>query len=197
MGNVKSVGGGPGAVTDDTRTTHSDGEYEIVISHSRGTQCRNGVAGERLEPSQKKHGVLESATQATNYSHKDKTSDGFFRNPAEILPRRMKQRPRPEPLTIPASVSTAYHSNRPGSPHALGRPASPPYTPPPMLSPRSIFSHVTMAGNLTPRSGGPPQLPMTPNRLLLGNRSCRCEYKPLKTRILVVVLSSAVMRARM
>ncbi|KAK3714417.1 hypothetical protein QZH41_020650 [Actinostola sp. cb2023] len=87
--------------------------------------------------------------------------DGVFRNPGEIVTPRRKQRPKPEPLKIPASVSTAFHTSHPV-------PGSPPYTPPPMLSPRSFYSHVNAAGNLTPRS---TQLPMTPSRLLLSSRS--------------------------
>lgn len=110
-----------------------------------------------------------------NQTHgRTKTSDdssGVFRNPSEILSPRRKQKPKPEPLKIPDHVSTSF---RPGSPKNRSRPCTPPiYTPPPMLSPHSAFSHI--ARPLTPRSSGIPQLPMTPSRLLLSSRSCRSE----------------------
>ena len=110
-------------------------------------------------------------SQANGPSKTSDESPGFFRNPSEVLSPRRKQRPKPEPLQIPDHVSTNF---RPGSPKNRSRPCTPPiYTPPPMLSPHSIFSHI--ARPLTPRSSGIPQLPMTPSRLLLSSRSCRSE----------------------
>lgn len=175
MGNVKTVVG-QATSPESNGGAHSDGETDRVESYSRGTQYRHGMAED--EPPQKRlcNADISNQPASSSHGHKDNNSDGFFRNPAEIMsPRRIK-RPRPEPLTIPASVSTAFHTNRSGSPHTHSRPTTPPYTPPPMLSPRSIFSHLSAAGNLTPRSGGPPQLPMTPSRLLLSSRSCRSKY---------------------
>ena len=109
--------------------------------------------------------------QANGPSKTSGDSSGVFRNPSEILSPRRKQKPKPEPLKIPDHVSTSF---QPGSPKNRSRPCTPPiYTPPPMLSPHSIFSHI--ARPITPRSSGIPQLPMTPSRLLLSSRSCRSE----------------------
>jgi len=88
-----------------------------------------------------------------------------------VSPRR-KNRPHPGPIIIPASVNNkvthsvtfSYSSVKPASPVKMGYPHPPIYTPPPMLSPRSIFFTGTSTG--TPRSA----VPLTPGRLLLSAR---------------------------
>ena len=88
-----------------------------------------------------------------------------------VSPRR-KPRPHPGPIIIPASVNNKVtHSvtfsgstTRPVSPIKMDFHKAPIYTPPPMLSPRSIFFTGTSCG--TPRSA----VPLTPGRLLLSAR---------------------------
>ena len=93
------------------------------------------------------------------------------RDQSAVSPRR-KQRPHPGPIIIPASVnnkvthSVTFSSStvKPASPVKMGYHNPPIYTPPPMLSPRSIFFTGTTCG--TPRSA----IPLTPGRLLLSAR---------------------------
>ena len=88
-----------------------------------------------------------------------------------VSPRR-KHRPHPGPIIIPASVNNkvthsvtfSNSSVKPVSPVRMGYPNPPIYTPPPMLSPRSIF--FTGTSITTPRSA----IPLTPGRLLLSAR---------------------------
>lgn len=159
-----------------------------VEALSRGTEFRSGKldnneppekrqrmsevnSGERRDINGQSHGHVKLED---NNNAQDKGDRGIFRNPAEIVTPRRK-RPRPEPLNIPPSASTTYFHNRPGSPVNRSRPCSPPYTPPPMLSPRSIY-HVNSLGNLTPRLSASIQLPMTPSRLLLSSHSHRSKF---------------------
>lgn len=87
-------------------------------------------------------------------SSNESFSEDVFRNPPSTPPR--KCRPKPDPIHIPCSTLS-------------GHPMSPPiYTPPPMLSPRSIF-------NITPRCGG--TTPLTPGRFFLGNRSRKSKWE--------------------
>ena len=190
IGNNKSLYGHP-TVSNTNGGTCSDGEMERVERLSRGTQYRSGMPDEASDPPVKRpriseggiserrevNGpsnmpVLSSVKVEDNNNGQGKGDHAVFRNPGEIVTPRRKQRPRPEPLTIPPSVSTTYQAIRPGSPLSRSRPCSPPYTPPPMLSPRSIY-HVSTTGNLTPRLAGSMQLPMTPSRLLLSSHSHR------------------------
>lgn len=86
---------------------------------------------------------------STENKHED-----LFRNLPSTPPR--KSRPKPEPIHIPRSALSCS-------------PLSPPiYTPPPMLSPRSIY-HIN-----TPRCGG--ATPLTPSRFFLGNRSRKSTF---------------------
>ena len=187
MGNSKSLYGH--AMTPDSNgTVNSDVESSHLETLSRGTQFRYGKLDANNEPPEKRQRISEASTgerrdingpshaqikHEDNNNAQEKGDEGLFRNPAEIVTPRRKQRPRPEPLTIPPSASTNYHSNRPVSPINRSRPCSPPYTPPPMLSPRSIY-HVNSLGNLTPRLSASLQLPMTPSRLqLLSSHSHR------------------------
>lgn len=186
MGNSKSTLNGHVMTVESNGTVTKNVETSHLETHSRGTQFRSGKQDCNNEPPEKRQRMSEvdagerrdvngpSHTQnklEDNNNAQEKGDDGLFRNPAEI-PRR-KQRPRPEPLTIPPSASTNYYSNRPGSPLNRSRPCSPPYTPPPMLSPHSIY-HVNSLGNLTPRLSASYQPPMTPGRLqLLSSHSHR------------------------
>lgn len=171
MGNVKTSFSHVRSPSNSSTSSEVDGDN--AEHYSRGTQYAPGVQGYDRKPadtnySKKDHSfhhVPEGTSPSEEHSSKD---NGIFRNPAEIVTPRQKQRRRPEPLKIPASVSTSYQSSHPV-------PGSPPYTPPPMLSPRSFYSHVSATGSLTPRSSL-PQLPMTPSRLLLSSRS-RSEYE--------------------
>lgn len=187
MGNSKSLYGH--AMTPESNgSAASDNDLNHVETLSRGTEFRNSKNDDG-QPAEKRQrlsdvgigerrdiNVLPHAhvKLEDNNNAQDKADEAVFRNPAEIVTPRRKQRPRPEPLTIPPSVSTTYFPNRPGSPVNRSQPCSPPYTPPPMLSPRSIY-HVPSLGNLTPRLSASLQLPMTPSRLLLSNhRSKPC-----------------------
>lgn len=189
MGNSKSSLYGHAMTAESNGNATNDGESIHVETHSRGTQFRNAKLDTNNEPPEKRQRMSDGGTGERrdingpahaqmkledNNNAQEKGDEGLFRNPAEI-PRR-KQRPRPEPLTIPPSASTNYYSNRPGSPINRSRPCSPPYTPPPMLSPRSIY-HVNSLGNLTPRLSASIQPPMTPSRLqLLSSHSHRSKY---------------------
>ena len=184
MGNVKTSISHVRTPNSNSITSEVDGDNTDYCS--RGAHFATGVRNDKkpAEMSSQRidstfhhvpEGNIVQEEQKTG-NEKDAspaTDDGIFRNPAAIVTPQRKR--RPEPLKIPPSASTAYFSNHPGSPTNRNKPCSPPYTPPPMLSPRSVFSHVNAAGNLTPRSGL-PQLPMTPSRLLLSSRSCRSEY---------------------
>eukprot|EP00795_Rhopilema_esculentum_P003206 gene3206-1521_t len=98
------------------------------------------------------------------------TSNTSKGSPA-VSPRR-KQKPHPGPIIIPASVNNKVtHSvtftgstTRAVSPVRMEYHNAPIYTPPPMLSPRSIFFTGTTCA--TPRSAAP----LTPGRLLLSSR---------------------------
>lgn len=129
------------------------------------------VVSERRDTSGPSHTLVKLED---NNNDQEKGEEPVFRNPAEVVvTQRRKQRPRPEPLTIPPSASTKYHCNRPVSPVNRNRPCSPPYTPPPMLSPRSIY-HVNSLGNVTPRLSASYTAPMTPSRIqLLSSHSHR------------------------
>lgn len=184
MGNVKTSISHVRSPSSNTSASEVDGDN--TERYPRGVHFAAGIRPERkpVDMSYQRtdntfHHVPEGniiQEEKKTGNEKDSsaaTDDGIFRNPAAIVTPQRKR--RPEPLKIPPSASTAYFSNHPGSPTNRNRPCSPPYTPPPMLSPHSVFSHVNAAGNLTPRSGL-PQLPMTPSRLLLSSRSCRSEY---------------------
>ena len=93
-----------------------------------------------------------------------------FKNPPAVSPAgERKQRPHPGPIIIPPSlnnkishnVSFAGTSSKLVSPVKMPFHMAPVYTPPAMLSPRSIFFTGTSCG--TPRSAQP----LTPGRLLL------------------------------
>ncbi|XP_001638811.3 uncharacterized protein LOC5518889 [Nematostella vectensis] len=165
MGNVK---------TCHSQSPDSGTSSDVEDRYPRGVHFAASVRPDNIDIPRKPR---EFSQQGGNHSQTDikhsrehrndsDKDNSVFRNPSDIVSPRRK-RPRPEPLKIPPSVSTAYNS--PASPHGRNRTCSPPYTPPPMLSPRSIFSHVNAAGNLTPRSGVPP-MPMTPSRLMLSAR---------------------------
>ena len=188
MGNSKSSLYGHAMTAENNGTVTSNGESNHLETHSRGTQFRSGKIDTNDEPPEKRQRIFEVGAcerrDSNGPSHVpiklednnnalEKGDDGIFRNPAEAVIPRRKQRPRPEPLTIPPSASTNYHGNRPGSPINRSRPCSPPYTPPPMLSPRSIY-HVNSLGNITPRLSASYQPPMTPGRIqLLSSHSHR------------------------
>lgn len=172
MGNVKTSFTHVRSASNSSTSSDLDGDNSE--HYQRGMHFAPGVRHEGYDRKPvdinypKKDTSFHHVPEGTSPSeeHKNDSKDiGVFRNPSEIVTPRQKQRRRPEPIKIPASVSTAYQNNHPV-------PGSPPYTPPPMLSPRSFYSHVNAAGSLTPRSGL-PQLPMTPSRLLLSSRSCR------------------------
>lgn len=189
MGNGKSLYSH--AMTPESNgTAEGDHDSNHVETLTRGTEFRSGKLDDS-EPVEKRQRMSEGSPvdrrdiNGPSHTHvklednnnaQDKGDDGLFRNPAQIVTPRRKQRPRPEPLTIPPSASTTYFPNRPGSPVNRSRPCSPPYTPPPMLSPRSIY-HVNSLGNITPRLSASLQLPMTPGRLLLSShRSKPCWF---------------------
>ena len=138
----------------------------------------------------KESGMNQNGLPDTNKPHAGKSSHSQdFQSPPQISvvtthetgnsssdqsavsPRR-KSRPHPGPIIIPASVNNkvthsvtfSYSSVKPASPVKMGYPHPPIYTPPPMLSPRSIFFTGTSTG--TPRSAAP----LTPGRLLLSAR---------------------------
>ena len=178
MGNSKSSGYGHATVPDSNGLANSNAESNHLDTVSRGTQFHPGKLDTNSEPPEKRqrlsevsageregiNGALHGQIKLEdNNNSQEKAREGLFRNPAEIVTPRRKQRPRPEPLTIPPSASTTYYLNRPNSPMSRSRPCSPPYTPPPMLSPRSIYS----IGNITPRLGPSIQVPTTPSRLQL------------------------------
>lgn len=184
MGNSKSLYGH--AMTPESNGSASiDNDLNHVETLPRGTEFRN-TKNDDGQPAEKRQRLSEVGIGERrdangpsivhikledNNNAQDKGNQAVFRNPAEIVTPRRKQRPRPEPLTIPPSASTTYFPNRPGSPMNRSQPCSPPYTPPPMLSPRSIY-HVPSLGNLTPRLSASLQHPLTPSRLLLsGHRS--------------------------
>lgn len=184
MGNSKSLYGH--AMTPESNGSASiDNDLNHVETLPRGTEFRNSKNDDG-QPAEKRQRLSEVGIGERrdangpsivhikledNNNAQDKGNQAVFRNPAEIVTPRRKQRPRPEPLTIPPSASTTYFPNRPGSPMNRSQPCSPPYTPPPMLSPRSIY-HVPSLGNLTPRLSASLQHPLTPSRLLLsGHRS--------------------------
>lgn len=184
MGNSKSLYGH--AMTPESNGSASiDNDLNHVETLPRGTEFRNSK-NDDCQPAEKRQRLSEVGIGERrdangpsivhikledNNNAQDKGNQAVFRNPAEIVTPRRKQRPRPEPLTIPPSASTTYFPNRPGSPMNRSQPCSPPYTPPPMLSPRSIY-HVPSLGNLTPRLSASLQHPLTPSRLLLsGHRS--------------------------
>ena len=185
MGNGKSLYS-HSMTSESNGTTAGDHDSNHVETLSRGTEFRSGKLDDS-EPVEKRQRMSEASTgdrrdiNGPSHGHvklednnnaQVKGDDGLFRNPAQIVTPRQKKRPRPEPLTIPPSASTTYYPNRPGSPVNRSRPCSPPYTPPPMLSPRSIY-HVNSLGNITPRLSTSLQLPMTPSRLLLSSHSHR------------------------
>ena len=101
----------------------------------------------------------------------DRNASTPFRGSPSVSPRRKK--PHPGPIIIPASVNNKVTHSVTFS-GSTTRPLSPPvrrdyhnapiYTPPPMLSPRSIFFTGAACG--TPRSA----IPLTPGRLLLSGR---------------------------
>jgi len=165
MGNAKASFTRVRSPSNSSTSSEIDGDNPE--HYQRGMHYAPGVRHDGTKKDNSFHHVPERKSPSEDQKHEGK-DEGIFRNPSEIVTPRAKQRRKPEPLKIPASVSTAYQSNHPV-------PGSPPYTPPPMLSPRSFYSHVTAAGSLTPRSGI-PQLPMTPSRLLLSSRSCRSKY---------------------
>lgn len=186
MGNNKSLYG-HAMTPENDGTTAGDIDSNHVETLSRGTEFRSGKLDDNNEPAEKRQRMSEvgigerrdingpshvHVKLEDNNNAQDKGDEEIFRNPAQIVTPRRKQRPRPEPLTIPPSASTTYLHNRPVSPMNRSRPCSPPYTPPPMLSPRSIY-HVSSLGNLTPRLSASLQLPMTPSRLLLSSHSHR------------------------
>ena len=183
MGNSK-----PSTLYGHAMRTESNGTSSIE-SHLRASPFRGEKIDSTDEPAEKRQRMSEvvvterrdtsgpSHTQVKledNNNDQGKGEEPVFRNPAEVVvtPRR-KQRPRPEPLTIPPCASTKYQCNRPVSPVNRNRPCSPPYTPPPMLSPRSIY-HVNSLGNVTPRLSASYPAPMTPSRIqLLSSHSHR------------------------
>ena len=188
MGNNKSSLYGHAMTAENNGITGNSAESNHLETHSRGTQFRSGKKDTNDEPPEKRQRMSEVGAGERrdvngpshaqnkledNNNAQEKGDEVVFRNPAEIVTSRRKQRPRPEPLTIPPSASTNYYSNRPVSPVNRSRPCSPPYTPPPMLSPRSIY-HKNSLGNLTPRLSASYQLPMTPSRIqLLSSHSHR------------------------
>ncbi|KAG1685704.1 Zinc finger protein 541 [Nymphon striatum] len=105
-------------------------------------------------------------------------SDDVFVSPSSLptSPIRMKRKNRPEPLCIPPHVNENVYQSRLRSPRLYDPAADrqvtpPPYTPPPMLSPRrtgsGLFWHmVSSSGSLTPKSA-----PVTPRFLLLRRSS--------------------------
>ncbi|XP_031550999.1 uncharacterized protein LOC116288367 [Actinia tenebrosa] len=179
MGNVKTSISHVGSPSSNSSASEVDSDN--IDRYPRSVHFAAGVRHDRKPVDmsyQRTDNTFHHVPEGNVIKEEQKTGnvkdasadDGIFRNPAAIVTPQRKR--RPEPLKIPPSASTAYFSNHPGSPTNRNRPCSPPYTPPPMLSPRSVFSHVNAAGNLTPRSML-PQLPMTPSRLLLSSRSCR------------------------
>lgn len=93
-------------------------------------------------------GLLKLADATIKAEQSSSHHDNVFKNPPVTPPR--KPRPRPEPINLPCSNLQ------------FSAPLSPPiYTPPPMLSPHSIFH--------TPRLSGTP---ISAGRFFLsGNRS--------------------------
>lgn len=190
MGNSKSsVLYGHSMTAENNGTSSNRGESDRIECNSRVTPFRGGKIDTPDEPAEKRQRMSEVVVserkdtkgfslaqvkpEDNNNEHDKGLDEPVFRNPAEVVTPRRKQRPRPEPLTIPPSASTKYHCNRPVSPMNRSRPCSPPYTPPPMLSPRSIY-HVNSLGNVTPRLSASYQTPMTPSRLqLLSSHSHR------------------------
>jgi hypothetical protein len=124
--------------------------HEMVTSaeHQAKRHCPPPPSPASLHMAQE--GLLKLA-DVTIKSEQPSSHDSVFKNPPSTPPR--KHRPRPEPIKISCSN--------------LHGPLSPPiYTPPPMLSPHSIFH--------TPRLGNTP---ITPGRFFLsGNRSRKSKF---------------------
>lgn len=154
--------------------SHVDMKCEINRAESdvNATEKSNASNHERTIDSQ-------GASAAKNHNAKEFPSPSPISivatrdagSPSAVSPRR-KQRPHPGPIIIPASVNnkvthSVTFSNstvKQVSPVKMGYHNPPIYTPPPMLSPRSIFFTGTTCA--TPRSA----IPLTPGRLLLSAR---------------------------
>ena len=149
-GNSGGSGGGGGGMMHDAGTmTFSNQQTSAVSTHRNATLddlVRAAEELERIENGNSKEHVAKS--QVADVSNSDAGSD------VDEAGRR-----RPKNITIPHSS----HSNP--SPAAIDRErhrfgATPPYTPPPILSPsRSLTMLATAAGG-----GGAP--PCTPSRIL-------------------------------